>query len=342
MTWTSTISLFAKAATLARLSWEPRLSKARDIYNSNRIDQPIFNPATSIMIAGITVIVSMIIGFALFPAMSIPLPLGAMITDVRCRLLHEKWAIGDGDGCLLSFQMIEKSIAPSPDWAAILEIYNRNDAVARRPPLTDKTYMPGEYASLEQRYFSDYRDSKGLLALTGEELTALAKAIETFYSEAAQGESKAQLDRTFRGILASVAAGADPDRTWSDAEPKMREAMATFKPLPPAASLRPRQFTIAPGNMARLARTRVADNASREERAAEIFVHAGMARLNVLATIALALLLGLAAAILSKPTYMFWTTVAMQSKALYLAREYFELQKTPLLQKSKRKNTSRL
>lgn len=330
----------AKAMTLAKLVFGPKISKARDIYNGNKVEQGEVDHKRLITIVGLSMTLLMCI-LSLAVSIGHLLPLGAMAIDARCELLHDKWGIGAGDGCRVEFQTLELSSLPAEDWSPILRIYSRK--LAGRENLSSEDYddrRPAAVQPLEYRY--SQAKPGDLLAINSEEFEGLREAVQTFRRKTQQARDKEGEAALLTIILKSIKDNADARQSWLDASTRIRSAMAQQSQEPPFI-LRPRRFAITPGNMTRLARIQMDDiAASREEKAASRIAREEDASPTLVIALIFAVISTLAAMAIAPSVATFFTTISRQGNALYSVHQYFLLQKTPQPRSPKRKNPSRL
>lgn len=326
------MTIAIKAATLARLIFAGKKSIARDIYHANKIEQN--KCGTDMKLASGTLGAFATIGLLFLLYKASMLPLGAMGTDARCGF-HDKWAIGNGEGCHISLQVIDPSSLREADWLEILKIYSREPAEAKHAE------SQPDSKALVLRYTQDTPNS-ALLALSNEEMASLAKAIKTFSKEKEAQRASEKKNASLEILLEAMESGADPKKSWMEAAAKIREMKEKLPPESQKISLPSRAFTITSGNMASLMRLYLGNKASREESAAAIFIQREEVSLTVNLGMLLALAIGISLALLTSSTHAFFTAVAVQDQALYLVREYFQLQKTPKSKRLKQKTMNRI
>lgn len=341
------MSFLAKATTLAKLFFGPKISKARDIYNGNKVEQGEVDRKRLITIVGLSM-ASLMGPLSLAVSLGHLLPLGAMAIDARCELLHDKWGIGAGDGCCVEFQTLELSSLPAEDWSPILRIYSRK--LAGKDFFSSEDYDIRRSAAVQPREYAvqplEYRYSKvkpgDLLAIKSEEFEGLREAVQIFRSKTQQARDKEAEAALLTIILKSIKDNADAEQSWLAASTRIRSAMAQQSQEPPF-SLRPRQFAITPGNMTRLARIQMDDSAaSREEKAAARIAREEEAFPTLIIAVIFTGLLTVAAMALAPAVVTFFKTISQQGNALYFAHQYFLLQKTLQPKSPKRKTPSRL
>lgn len=329
---TQRMTIAIKAATLARLIFAGKKSIARDIYHANKIEQK--KCSTDMLVAGFCLGMLGTLGIIFLLYKASILPLGAMGTDARCGL-HDKWAIGNGEACHISLQVIDPSSLREADWLEILKIYSREPAKA-----THAKSQPDSKA-LVLRYTQDTPNS-ALLALSNEEMASLAKAIKTFSKEKEAQRASEKKNASLEILLEAMESGADPKKSWMEAAAKIREMKEKLPPESQKISLPSRAFTITSGNMASLMRLYLGDKASREESAAAIFIQREEVSLTVDLGVLLAFAIGIIFTFLTIPAHDFLTAMAVQDHGLYLVREYFQLQKTPNSKRLKQKTMNRI
>lgn len=329
---TQRMTIGTKAAALARLIFSGKKSIVRDIYHANKIEQN--ECSANMLIAGFSSGLFGTLGIIFLLYKASILPLGAMGTDARCGF-HDKWAIGNGEGCNISLQVIDPSSLREDDWLEILNIYSRKPAKSA-PPHPER-----KREALVLRYTQDTPNS-ALLALSNTEMARLANAINTFNHEKEAQRANDKKNASLEILLEAMESGADPKKSWMEAAAKMREMKENLRPESPKIALPSHPFTITSGNMASLMRLYLGDKASREESAAAVFIQREEVSLTANIGVVLGLVIGILFAILAIPTHAFFAAVAVQDHALYLVREYFQLQKLPQSKRLKQKAINRI